>query len=97
MENVFNQIYRNLIPGAQTIPTILWAEYRSCRGTTFFVHLAPKESLNIIFIFFGLGVVVGGGGGGGRRRIRRNRKALLHFSFFSFQLFSLSIQPGLKD
>ena len=94
MENVFNQIYRNLIPGAQTIPTILWAEYRSCRGTTFFVHLAPKESLNIIFYFFWFG----GGCGGveGEEGFVGIERPFYIFPLFPFRFF-FSIQPGLKD
>ena len=98
MENVFNQIYGNLIPGAQTIPTILWADFGLSIAAVGDDLLCPPSAQRMSEYYFLFFLVWGWlWGGGGRRRIRRNRKALLHFSTFSFQIFSLSIQPGLKD
>ena len=81
--------------------TILWADFGLSIAAVGDDLLCPPSAQRIseyyfLFFWFG-GGCGGGGGGGGRRRIRRNRKALLRFSTFSFQLFSLSIQPGLKD
>ena len=71
---------------------ILWADFGLSIAAVGDDLLCPPSAQRIseyyFLFFFGLGVVVGGGGG--RRRIRRNRKALLHFSTFSFQIFSLN-------
>ena len=80
---------------------ILWADFGLSIAAVGDDLLCPPSAQRIseyyFYFFLVWGWLWGGGGGGGRRRIRRNRKALLHFSTFSFQLFSLSIQPGLKD
>lgn len=98
MENVFNQIYGNLIPGAQTIPTrygnslgCLWADFGLSIAAVGDDLLCPPSAQRISEYYFLFFLVWGWlWGGGGRRRIRRNRKALLHFSTFSFQIFSLN-------
>ena len=69
--------------------TILWADFGlsiAAVGDDLLCLPSAQRISEYYFIFF----LVGGGGGGGRRRIRRNRKALLHFSTFSFQIFSLN-------
>ena len=80
---------------------ILWADFGLSIAAVGDDLLCPPSAQRIseyyFYFFLVWGWLWGGGGGGGRRRICRNRKALLHFSFFSFQLVSLSIQPGLKD
>ena len=78
--------------------TILWADFGLSIAAVGDDLLCPPSAQRMSEYYFLFFLVWGWlWGGGGRRRIRRNRKALLHFSTFSFQIFSLSIQPGLKD
>lgn len=72
--------------------TILWADFGLSIAAVGDDLLCPPSAQRISEYYFLFFFWFGGGcgGGGGRRRIRRNRKALLHFTTFSFQIFSLN-------